>query len=297
MLQVVLNCTEDCREAAESSKGTRSRTAVVLFHGLTGMPAEMRPVSRHLEKMGFQVHTPLLAGHGGDDATLLGTTWKDWIAGARQAIESATAGCDRLVVGGLSMGSSIACYLAARDARIAGLIMLSTTLRYDGDSLPATSVFLPLLPLVDLFPILGRVCHWTENPPYGLKDERLQRQISKAIEAARSGESNQFGLFRTYAASLRQMSLLVEQVRASAGRVRCPALIIHSLEDTMTSLDNATEIYARLASRDKSIVFLSGCDHVITLDLQKQQVVSLVGAFVDRVAEQPRKEGTAWQAA
>lgn len=270
------------------------RIGVMLLHGLTGMPSEMRPLARHLEKLGCRVVVPILAGHGGGHKELLAASWKDWVRGAREALASLAQEVDRVFVGGLSMGSSIASVLAAEEPRVDGIIYLSTTLRYDGSAIPGTYV---LLPLVDLFPFLGEWCYWTEDPPYGLRDERLQRIITRSIEKAKNGETSDFGLFRTYAGSLRQMCHLVRVVRRTAGKVTCPALILHSLEDSMTSARNAAEIYSRLGSADKTIVGLTGCDHVLTLDLQKERVAELVGDFVLRVTQNQERVGGKWQAA
>jgi len=258
------------------------RTGVLLLHGLTGLPAEMRPVAKQLTKLGCIVDTPLLAGHGGDHTDLLKASWKDWLSSAREALKRLEKDCDHVVVAGLSMGALLAVMLAAEEPSVSGIALISTTMRYDGST---ASPFGVLLPLVDIFPFLGRWCYWTELPPYGLKDMRLQRKITQQIEAARRGETSQFGLFRTYAGSLRQMDYLVKQVRKHSPRVKCSSLVIHSLEDTITSIDNATEICTRLGSRDKSLVLLSGCDHVLTLDLRKKDVVSIISNFVCELSQ------------
>jgi carboxylesterase len=266
--------------------------SVLLLHGLTGTPSEMRPVARHLSKLGYTVETPLLAGHGRTHRELLRTTWRDWVDGARRSLRQIAAQSAPVVVAGLSMGALLAVLLAAEEetaSSVVGIVLLSTTMRYDGSSIPATRVFLPL---AHLFPFLGKYFYWTESPPYGLRDERLQHLITRAIENAERGETAEYGLFRTYVGALRQLSLMVREVRRRAARVRCPALVVHSLEDTVTSAENAREIYRRLGSRDKSLQWLSGCDHVITVDLCKRDVARLVGDFVARVApfaEAPRR--------
>ena len=287
--------SEEHKHKDDNEAKRQPTIAVLLLHGLTGMPSEMRPLAKHLEKMGCRVEVPQLAGHGAGHKELLATTWKDWVAGAQSVLDKLTTESDFVFVGGLSMGSSIAAMLAKHNPRVSGIVFLSTTLRYDGRVVPASEVFLPL---VDLAPsILGRIFYWTEEPPYGLKDERLQKFITRSVEAAKNGETGDFGLFRTYAGSLRQMSLLVAEVRKMAHQVTCPALVMHSLEDTMTSIQNATEIYARLGSKDKSIVLITGCDHVLTLDLQKNKVAQEVGAFITRVVKQSGKGKNSWIAA
>lgn len=261
---------------------------VLLLHGLTGMPSEVRPTAKYLQKLGYRVEAPMLPGHGGSHLDLLKTGWKDWVLGARQALDKLLCECDKVVVGGLSMGSSVAVMLAASEPRVSGLIMLSTTLRYDA---PGHSRLYLLLPLVDLFPFLGKYTYWTEKPPYGLMDQRLQKMITKAVTAAERGENTEFGLFRTYSGSLRQMSHLVRQVKRNAPKVTCPALILHSMDDTLTTVANATDMYKLLGSQDKSVVLMSGCDHVLTLDLRKNDVSRYVAEFVERVAGKPIPQG------
>ncbi len=263
-----------------------SNVGILLLHGLTGVPAEMRPLAKHLEKLGCEVSVPMLSGHGAGHKELLATTWQDWVEGARANLNDLLSRNSHVFVGGLSMGSSIACILAADEPRVAGFISLSTTLRYDGETVPLTEV---LLPLVDLFPFLGTNCYWTESPPYGLKDERLQRIITRSVERAKNGETSDFGLFRTYAGSVRQMCHLVTEVRRKAQFVTCPTVVIHSLEDTMTSIDNAAEIYSRLRSKDKVIQYLNECDHVLTLDLKKDKVAQMVGDFISRIVTGRKK--------
>jgi carboxylesterase len=107
------------------------------------------------------------------------------------------------------------------------------------------------------------------------------------MEAAARGESDQFGLFRTYAGSLRQLEKLVNHLRKKARNVRCPAMFVHSLEDTLATVKNTTDLATMISSRDKTLHLLSGCDHVLTLDLRKKDVANFVGEFVMRLAPLP----------
>jgi carboxylesterase len=245
------------------------------------MPSEMRPLRRPLERLGCTVDVPLLPGHGASHRELLATGWKDWLAGARRAADDLAGRCDTLVVAGLSMGALLATLLAADDPRIDGIALLSPTLRYDGSSLPRTRW---LLPLARVLPFAGRTFYWSERPPYGLKDRRLQSLIARAVKAAKRGESTKYGLFRTYVGSILQLNRLVREVRRRARAVRCPILVLQSVDDTITSVRNATEIYDRIGSAEKTIHWLTECDHVITLDLKKHVVARSVCEFALRAA-------------
>lgn len=264
-----------------------TKTGVLLLHGLTGMPSEMRPVAKHLTKLGCTVVCPMLPGHGGDHKQLLATGWTDWVAGARAALSNLAKECDHVVVGGLSMGALLAVMLAVDEPKVSGIILLSPTIKYDGINTSRKQV---LLPLVDWFPFLGDHFWWTEEPPYGLKDVRLQKQITKQVQAAERGENTQFGLFRTYAGSLRQLMKLVKEVKKEAKRVRCPALVMHSLEDSMTTMKNAEAICTMMDANDKTLVLLGGCDHVLTLDLRRKDVANYIGEFVVKTSWESQPE-------
>ncbi|HEY9677276.1 MAG TPA: alpha/beta fold hydrolase [Drouetiella sp.] len=273
--------TDSTTTRGDETLSPKVKTGVLLLHGLTGMPSEMRPIEKHLQAQGCVVSVPMLAGHGSDHIELLKTGWKDWHASAKVALDELLKEVDHVVVGGLSMGALISLLLAVDEPRVSGIVMLSTTISYDGQTSTRWKIFLPF---VDIFPFLGRWCYWTESPPYGLKDLRLQKQITKQVEAAARGESTTFGLFRTYAQSLRQMDHLVAQVRRQAKKLRCPALVIHALEDTITTVKNAEEICKLMVSNDKTLVLLGGCDHVLTLDLRRKDVAAYMARFVAKVS-------------
>jgi carboxylesterase len=267
------------------------KIGVLLLHGLTGVPSELRPVEKYLRNLGFDLEIPLLAGHGGTHHDLMAVGWQDWIASARDALNRLLERCDQAVICGLSLGSTIGAILAAENPKVIGLAMMSPTLDYDGSNLDNLahqrkykSKFLRRLLQVVLwpFPFIRKQLYWTETPPYGLRDQRLQRQITKSIEAAQRGENTEFGLFRTYFESFHQMYLLSDHFSSMGKNVSCPVLMISSLEDTLVTLRNPTGTYALMAgSKNKSLVLLTGCDHVIALDLKRNYVCRLIGEFME----------------
>ena len=66
------------------------RSGVLLIHGLTGTPAEMRFVANGMRDQGFTVYGMQLAGHCGDVRDLLRTTWHDWAESVDQANQQRT---------------------------------------------------------------------------------------------------------------------------------------------------------------------------------------------------------------
>ncbi|MBY0356491.1 MAG: alpha/beta fold hydrolase [Candidatus Obscuribacterales bacterium] len=283
-------------QSVQDNSGQK-RTGVVLIHGLTGTPTEMKPLEKYLRKLGFDVENVLLAGHGAGHDEMLDSNWKQWLESARQALHKIQARNEQAVVCGLSMGGIIAARLATEEANIAGVMMLSPTLSYDG-SIMFNKTFDTIIRsrllqrtmrnIIECIPAVGRKIFWEETPPYGISDVRIQRQITRSIEAARQGGSNEFGVFRTYYGSFVQMWSLIDDTRQRLAQISCPTVLVHSLDDTLASIDNATETYALVGSKNKTLAFLTGCDHVMTLDLQKQKVMKMLGNFVQSIANNSR---------
>lgn len=263
-------------------------TGVVLIHGLTGAPTEMKPLEKYLRKLGFEVENVCLAGHGAGHAEIIASSWTEWIDSARQGVQKVLAKFDQVIIAGLSMGAVIGSVVAGEEKRVAGLVMMSPTLRYDGSVLfdsiidwiyHSDAVTRSVAVVSKAIPFVGSNFYWEELPPYGIRDERIQRQITKSIEAAKVSGSNDFGSFRTYYKNLAEMVDLVDFAAARFCRVECPTLLMYSLDDTLAGMNNATKCYLEVGSANKALFVMNGCDHVMTLDLQRHLVHKLVGRF------------------
>ena len=100
---------------------------MLLLHGLTGTPFEVRPVADRLARNGVRCLAPVLAGHESPEA-LARTSWLDWVGGARDALASLGETRRTLVVGS-SMGALVACTLAAENpGRVDGVALLAPAL-------------------------------------------------------------------------------------------------------------------------------------------------------------------------
>lgn len=253
---------------------------VLLIHGLGGTPVELREVARRLGRAGFTVSCCQLAGHCGTEAELAATRFEDWYASAETALAALETHCERIVVGGLSMGALLAALLAAREpARAHGLVMLAPTLRYDGWSIPRYSFLLKLL--IDT--PLGRRYRFVERAPYGLKDERTRAAVVRAMKQG----STDAGALGTPAQALRQLWRLVAEVKPRLPAIRQPAFIAHARHDDVASLDNAVLLQRRLGGPVECLV-LEDSYHLVTLDRQRHLVTDRVAAFVQTVAAERR---------
>ena len=255
------------------------RSGVLLIHGLTGTPMEMRLLGKGLNHAGFTVYGMQLAGHCGDIEDLLATGWRDWYASVEQAADDMLGRVDHLFVGGLSMGALLALKLAAeRPQQISGVGVYGVTFRYDGWSIPRLARLSFMLPLLKKLGI-GRNRSFMEQPPYGIRDERLRAQISSAML---SGDSAAAGLPGNPWYSLAELHELASSVRRQLPQVVAPCLVAHASEDDVASIKNA-ELVMREVSAPAELLLLKDSYHMITVDKERRTLINHSAAFFERV--------------
>ncbi|MDQ6646193.1 MAG: alpha/beta fold hydrolase [Pseudomonadota bacterium] len=266
------------------------RRGVLLIHGLTGTPMEMRLLAKGLNNAGFTVYCMQLAGHCGDVEDLLATGWRDWYASVEQAASHLLGRVDHLFVGGLSMGALLSLKLAAdHPQQVTGVGVYGATFRYDGWSIPWSARLSFLLPLLKKLGI-GRGQMALEQPPYGLRDERLRAQISAAMQ---SGDSTVAGLLGNPWHSLADLYQLSVKVRRQLPQVTSPCLVAHASEDDVASVRNA-ELVIRGVNARTELLLLEDSYHMITIDKQRRTLIAhSVRFFNDIIAARTAERAAA----
>lgn len=261
--------------------GEHARTGVLLIHGLTGTPNEMRVLAKGLHRRGFTVYAVQLAGHCGTMDDLIDTPWQDWLASVCRAADYLSSRTDRMVVGGLSMGAVLALALAqARPQQVQGVVALSPTFRHDGWSMP---LYTRLSFLLSWFRALGigRNKMFLEQPPYGIKDEALRARVVKQMHA---GDSAAAGLPGNPWWSVVELHSLASSVRSRLGQVQAPCLVIHARHDDIASASNAYDIVKGVTQAPVELMLLDDSYHMVTIDKERRQVIARVVDFVTTIA-------------
>jgi carboxylesterase len=256
------------------------RSGVLLIHGLTGTPTEMRFVAKGLNRNGFTVHAMQLAGHCGDEADLLKTGWRDWYRSVCQAADRLRGEVDQMFVAGLSMGSLLALKLAAdRPDQVDGLGLYGTTFVYDGWTIPLIGRLSFMLPLVCSLG-LGWNQRFHECFPYGIKDERIRQRIANSML---SGDSAAAGLPGNPWPSLAEFYRLSFLVRRQLSSIRTPCLVVHAVDDDVASLKNVRMV-VRGVQGPVETVLLEDSYHMITVDKERDKVIDRSTRFFNHVA-------------
>ncbi|MGJ7505617.1 MULTISPECIES: alpha/beta hydrolase [unclassified Variovorax] len=265
--------------------GERARTGILLVHGLTGTPNEMRLLGKGLHRAGFTVYGVQLAGHCGTQEDLLRTRWQDWATSVHSGAERLRSRTDRLVVIGLSMGAVLALELAAkRPELVDGVGALSTMFWHDGWSIPRYTRLSFLLRGFRALGI-GRSQVFMEQPPYGIKDEAVRKRI---VERMQQGDSAAAGLPGNPWYAIIEMRALSTHARRQLGRVRAPCLVMHASQDDVSSVANA-RLVLRKVRAPVELVLLHDCYHMITVDRERRTVTAHAVDFASRIAVAARR--------
>jgi carboxylesterase len=253
--------------------------AVILIHGLTGSPTEMRFLAWMLHRQGYTVSCPRLANHGQSLHVLKSTHWEEFYAGVRRTFEELRQNHTQVFVGGLSMGALLALLLAAEfQTGIAGVCCLSPTFVYDGWNVPWYNFLLPLASRTGI----GNYFYFKEQPPYGLKNERVRERVHQFYEKADIHEMKDvdtLGYPYFPVRLLGELRRLVRHVEQRLPLVTSPCQIIQARHDDMSSVRNAQIVYDGVRSTRKEIVYLENSYHVITADQERGKVASSMLTF------------------
>jgi len=259
---------------AEDAGSLCNGSAVLLFHGLTGSPFEMRKYGLSLYKLGFDVFCYAFPGHGEKLNELKSVTWKDWCASAQEAYDGLRRNYDRFYVSGLCLGADVALYLAERNADVSGVVALSTLLFCDGPCLPKTLCLMPFA----LNTILRYLYTFPEDESMGIKNETTRKALARIMGRTTLSLDN-YPLCCIY-----ETMKLSKEVRRDLVQITAPVLVIHSALDNLASPKGARLVYDNVSSTVKKYVELENSYHMILYDNEKSVVLKNVEEFLGECA-------------
>jgi len=200
----------------------KSNAAVILFHGLTGSPYELKKYGQFLYDCGYDVFADSLPGHGDNQKDIYTVKYQDWLDFAYSKFETLEKSYNNVFVSGLCLGAVLALCVASKyKNRLRGVISLSTTLFLDGWRLPWYSFLMPL----GLSTILRFYYSYPECEPHGIKNERVRSIVKKLLQKGDVG-MNDFPMTGIY-----ELLKLSHVIRKHLNEITCPILLMHSKED------------------------------------------------------------------
>ncbi|MBP1764722.1 MAG: hypothetical protein H6Q65_1780 [Firmicutes bacterium] len=226
---------------------------VLLVHGFTGSPAEMRLLGEFLHGQGYTVMAPRLCGHGTCPEEMAKTVWRHWYTEVENGYHYLRGLCRKVSVIGLSMGA---------------LLSLKLSIEYSVEHVVAMS------------------------PPFFLTDDRLpflrvyrlfhqftpkRRRKLYPVDSRYSVAYN-----RTPLRSLDSLLELIEEMKSRLPAVIRPLLIVQSRSEHTVRPESAQYLYDNVGSSYKELLWLKKSGHIVTLDLERELVFAAIHEFLSR---------------
>ncbi|WCN38223.1 alpha/beta hydrolase [Aneurinibacillus uraniidurans] len=242
------------RRSPEAFTYEGGEKGILLIHGFTGSTAELQPMGRYFQRLGYTVHAPLLAGHGTSPEDMAKTRWTDWWQSVQEGYENLKqAGCSSIAAVGLSMGGLFALRVAHQYPVVAAIAM---------------------------------------NAPIEVRDKRIRwaryaRYVKPYIpRRGRKPDHIESGIIpydRDPLVCIASLWDLIGTVKKELSYITIPTLVMQSEQDETIEPASADYIYEQIRSNYKEIQRYAKSGHIITLDKEREHVFSDAAAFLDRI--------------
>jgi carboxylesterase len=226
---------------------------ILLIHGFTGTPDNMRPLQDRFEWEGYKVANLPLKGHGTTPEDMRQANWRDWLSDSMREVENLQRECRKVAVAGLSMGGLIALIIAAR-MDVDAIVTISTPIRYRYELL---AQFSPLI--------------------------RFSNRIRKWPRASVNGTCMKIGYTAIPEAKLYDLHRLSMMAREQMQKVKCPVLVIQSKKDEVVRVASMDAILSGVSSNVKESILLERSPHTCVTGLESETVTTGAARFVNRV--------------
>ena len=225
----------------------------LLIHGFRSCPWEMREYGYYLNSLGFSVHICLLPGHGTDPQDLISVKWDQWLQLVEDSYKDLQKRCKKIFVAGLSTGGSLALYLASIH-QVDGIIALA-----------------PGLFLKQRFAFLSHI----------LKYVWKYKKIKSGPDVSITIDSKVYP--KVPVASVSQLLQLFKALKKRLSKIKVPVLIVYSPQDHVVKTKSSRKIFNSISSKNKQLLQLEKSYHILTMDIEKEQVFSESGKFINDI--------------
>jgi carboxylesterase len=233
-------------------RGDNPDTAILLIHGLSGSPADLRGIGDYLHLLGYTISCPQLSGHGTNEYDLIAYTYQDWILSAETAYFKLHAEFKNVVVVGYSMGGLIAINIAAYHP-VKKLVLCAPALL----NRKFVDFILPLGKYFIHWYSIGGGSKRKYKPPY----------TSKSYP-------------RVSTKTLHQHFKLIHQTKPLLSKITTPTLLLHGIKDTVVPLSASTYILEHIKSTENKLITFPTSGHGVLLGPEREAVWQAVAEFV-----------------
>jgi len=224
---------------------------VLLIHGYTGTPAELRLLGDFLYAHDYSVLGVRLPGHGTTPEELNKTDWTMWYEAVKTAYGELSKSCTEVSVIGLSMGSLLAMKAAAELPVKKAVFMSAPIYVYDKRA--------PFVGVAKYF----RKWINKKRRSYDVEDKYNIAYEVMPLKALHS-----------------MLKLINHCSREVLPQIKVPCLIMQSRQEHTVRPESAEFIYNKLGSAEKKLIWIEHAGHILTLANNREEVFKEVLAFL-----------------
>jgi carboxylesterase len=239
-------------------RGTRPG-AVLLLHGYNDSPQAMSSMADALHAAGWTVRVPALPGHARSLEAFARARAADWQRAVRDEFNALRRTHADVAICGMSMGGALGLTLAADDPSVRAVVALAPYLHLSG----------PMSMLLVLGPVAALGARYVTGGG--------RRSVHDPAAAA--------AIIAYRASTPRLLYELTKVTRHAYDRlpaVRQPVLVLQSREDNRIPQRSAVRAFDRIGSAEKTLEWLSGRGHVISVDYHHDELEARVVAWLGK---------------
>lgn len=231
--------------------------AVLLIHGWSSVPYEVRRLGKFLNENGYTVSGPMLRGHGTVPKDLENIKWNEWLEDIEKNYLGLRNRFSEVYVGGTSIGANLTVLLAKKYPEISGLVLLAMPYKFKLEKLVYFFVRLSLKFI--------RYRKKIYPPTFG-----VSTTITRIIS------------YQTYPLkSVLEAFELVKHSRENIYLVKQPCFLLQSTHDHMTVKNNMELIYGQIGSDIKKKKYVERAYHTFISDVKNEHVIQEILNFLD----------------
>lgn len=231
--------------------------AVLLLHGWSTTPYELRRLGIFLNKQGYTVHAPMLSGHGTVPSDLENVVYEDWINDAQGAYSKLNENSEKVFIGGTSMGATLAMQLAKNNPEIDGIILMATPYR-----LRFEKILKFFVSAISRF----KKYHKKFYPPTFGRATTITRIIS----------------YQSYPfKNILELEKLVKESREDLNKIFQPCFVIQSSSDHIVTKKSLVNIYDQVSSSKKRKKYIKRAYHTFISDIKNEHIFEDILNFLE----------------
>ncbi|MGE5381163.1 MAG: alpha/beta hydrolase [Methylocystaceae bacterium] len=232
---------------------TGSSTAILLLHGFTASPSEVKALGLLLQHKGYTVSAPLLPGHGSHPRHLNATSTEEWQQAVSNELEYLNASYQQVFMVGLSLGGLLALWTMEQRLAISGVVAINPALELKSR---LTRLAYPLSKTLGYMP-------------------KGHKKITESLE-----KQGRFAYDVIPVKSFLQLDQLRKQIWQDVKCLDGNLLIIQSRNDETVNSAAVADFFGQIPAEGKQYLELLNSGHVATMGPEKEMIAEAIHAAI-----------------